>query len=29
MSLLNKYNIDYIIDACDSVNTKKKIIDYS
>ena len=29
MSLLNKYNIDYIIDACDSVNTKKKLIDYS
>lgn len=26
---LNNYKIDYIIDACDSTNTKKLLIDYS
>lgn len=29
INLLDKYNIDYIIDACDTVNTKKLLIDYS
>lgn len=27
--ILDKYNIDYIIDACDSVKTKKLLINYS
>lgn len=27
--ILNKYNIDYIIDACDSTATKKLLINYS
>jgi len=29
INLLDKYKIDYIIDACDTVNTKKILIDYS
>ena len=29
ISELNKYKIDYIIDACDSVEAKKLLIDYS
>ena len=29
INILDKYNIDYIIDACDSVNTKKLLIDYA
>jgi len=29
IDILNKYQIDYIIDACDSVKTKKLLIDYS
>lgn len=29
ISILNKYKIDYIIDCCDTVNTKKLLIDYS
>ena len=29
INILNKYHIDYIIDACDSTNTKKLLIDYS
>lgn len=29
ISMLDKYHIDYIIDACDTVNTKKILIDYS
>lgn len=29
ISILNNYKIDYIIDACDSVNAKKLLIDYS
>ena len=29
IDILNKYKIDYIVDACDSVNTKKLLIDYS
>jgi len=28
-SLLDDYHIDYIIDCCDSVDTKKMLIDYS
>jgi len=27
--IIDKYNIDYIIDACDSVKTKKLLINYS
>lgn len=29
ISILNNYQINYIIDACDTVNTKKLLIDYS
>lgn len=29
INILNNYQIDYIIDACDTVNTKKLLIDYS
>ena len=29
INILDKYKIDYIIDACDSVKTKKILIDYS
>ncbi len=29
INLLNNYQIDYIIDACDTVNAKKLLIDYS
>ncbi len=29
ISILDKYKIDYIIDCCDTVNTKKLLIDYS
>ena len=29
INILDKYNIDYIIDACDSVEAKKLLIDYS
>ena len=29
INILDKYNIDYIVDACDSVCTKKLLIDYS
>lgn len=29
ISILDKYHIDYIVDACDSVNTKKLLIDYA
>lgn len=29
ISILDKYHIDYIIDACDTVETKKLLIDYS
>ncbi len=29
INLLDDYQIDYIIDACDSTNTKKLLIDYS
>lgn len=29
LNILDNYNIDYIIDACDSVKTKKRLIDYS
>jgi len=29
INLLNNYQIDYIIDACDSVEAKKALIDYS
>ncbi len=29
INILDKHNIDYIVDACDSVNTKKLLIDYS
>ncbi len=28
-SILDEYDIDYIIDCCDSVDTKKMLIDYS
>ena len=28
-NLLDEFNIDYIIDACDSVKTKKMLIDYA
>lgn len=28
-TLLDKYNIDYIVDCCDSVDTKKLLIEYS
>ncbi|MBQ8219352.1 MAG: ThiF family adenylyltransferase [Bacilli bacterium] len=29
INILDNYQIDYIIDACDTVNTKKLLIDYS
>ena len=29
IDILDKYHIDYLIDACDSVDTKKLLIDYS
>ena len=29
INILNKYHIDYIVDACDSVMAKKLLIDYS
>jgi tRNA A37 threonylcarbamoyladenosine dehydratase len=29
ISILGKYQIDYIVDACDSVQAKKLLIDYS
>lgn len=29
INMLDKHHIDYIIDACDSVNTKKILIDYA
>ena len=29
IDILDKYKIDYIVDACDSVKTKKLLIDYS
>lgn len=29
INILDEYHIDYIIDACDTVNTKKLLIDYS
>ena len=29
MNILDNYKIDYIVDACDSVKTKKLLIDYS
>ena len=29
INILDKYQIDYIVDACDSVNTKKILIDYA
>lgn len=29
INILDKYHIDYIIDACDTVETKKLLIDYS
>jgi len=29
INLFNKYKIDYIIDACDTINTKKELIRYS
>ena len=29
IDMLDKYNIDYIIDACDSVEAKKLLIDYA
>ena len=29
INILNQYNIDYIVDACDSVQAKKLLIDYS
>lgn len=29
IDILNNYHIDYIVDACDTVNTKKLLIDYS
>ena len=29
IDILDKYKIDYIVDACDSVNTKKLLIDYA
>lgn len=28
-NILNNHHIDYIVDCCDSVDTKKKLIDYS
>lgn len=29
INILDNYHIDYLIDACDTVNTKKLLIDYS
>ena len=29
LNILDNYKIDYIIDACDSIKTKKNLIDYS
>lgn len=29
LNILDNYQLDYIIDACDTVNTKKLLIDYS
>ena len=29
IDILDKHHIDYIVDACDSVNTKKLLIDYA
>ena len=29
INIIDKYNIDYIVDACDSVEAKKLLIDYS
>lgn len=29
INILNEYNIDYIVDACDTTDTKKLLIDYS